>query len=63
MRRSGLCERWLDGADPQVSKLVKGINGPLFEALLKATDDKDAACVELLRKGAMILGKIDCGGI
>ena len=60
MRQSGLCQRWLGEADAALTRVVREINGPLFEQLLRQSDYDDMACLDLLRHGAPMTG---CVGV
>ena len=60
MRQSGLCQRWLGEADASLIRVVREINGPLFEQLLRQSDYDDMACLDLLRHGAPMTG---CVGV
>ena len=53
MRSSGLCDKWFGKSDAKVRGVASGANGPLFEALLKASGYVDRECTELLRKGSL----------
>lgn len=62
MRASGLCQRWLGAADAELVDVVGGINGPLLEQLLRQSEYEDIGCLDLLRKGARMTGRVDVSG-
>ena len=59
---SGAAQKWLDGADPTIRKVVHSVNGPLLEYLGQKAMHADLKCVEMLRQGAPLYGHLDrCG--
>ena len=58
MRRSGRYEDWANVPDKQLREAARGVNGPLLEFLAKGMGYSDAACIELFRSGAPLLGKL-----
>ena len=44
--------------DEKIRALVKGVNGPMMRLLAKKAQYHDAACVDLFRDGAPLVGKI-----
>ena len=57
------CQAWYDGADKRVRKVAGYANGNLLQQLLCAAEYCDAACAELLRQGADVIGKLTQSGI
>ena len=57
-RNAGLCEEWLSRADPQTRKICSTVNGPLLEMLAQSIGYRDASCIDLLRNGAPIIGRL-----
>ena len=62
MRRSGRYEDWANVPDKKLREAARGVNGPLLEFLAKGMGYSDAACIELFRSGAPLLGKLACTG-
>ena len=57
-RRSGEATAWLESTEKAVRGVVEPVSGPLLAALAKATAYSDPEVVEMLRRGAPLLGKI-----
>ena len=51
MHESGMCTKWLSGSDGHVQAVAGGVNGPIFEQLLKGSQYCDLECAMLLREG------------
>ena len=49
---------WLSRADPQTRKICSTVNGPLLEMLAQSIGYRDASCIDLLRDGAPIIGRL-----
>ena len=62
-KESGDCEKWLESCDASMREVVKSINGPLLQQLMKAVEHCDQECADLFRKGAPLLGKLFRSGI
>ena len=58
MNAAGICSKWLEGCDEEVTKLSRNVNGHLFGELMCVYDYHDASCVELLRNGSSLLPTI-----
>ena len=52
MWKSGLAEKWYEGADPALRTAAGPVNGHLFEQLLRATGYHDWRCAHLFNRGA-----------
>jgi hypothetical protein len=62
LRREGACREWLQECEPSVRGVLKDVNGPLLEELLRDLDYEDVRCVKLLRGGARLMGLVEeCG--
>lgn len=59
----GKCESWFQGADARVRAVASTVNGPLLEALARASEFADRACIEYFREGALLLGVLPHSGI
>jgi len=53
------CVRREKIADPEVRRIVRGVNGPLLEFLAEKANYCDKAAVELFRTGAPVIGVLD----
>jgi hypothetical protein len=49
---------WLESTEEEVRRVVATVNGPLLTAMAKATNYSDPEVVEMMRRGAPLLGKI-----
>ena len=58
----GTVARWIHDADPGVQRISAEVNGPLFSLLVKAADHDDVDCVDLMRFGAPLMGKLPLSG-
>ena len=56
---SGLQQEWLQGADAAARAVIGSVNGPLLQQLLEATEYDDLSVVEMLLKGAPMVGQLD----
>ena len=54
LRLSGKCEAWFRQCDEVTKKVSAGVNGYLFEELLRASHYTDMAVVELFRFGSKL---------
>jgi len=52
---SGKGAQWFQQSDEIIKKVTEGVNGFLFEQLLKASHYRDTAAVELFRQGGSIV--------
>ena len=52
---SGKGAQWFRNSDEIIKKVTEGVNGFLFEQLLKASHYRDTAAVELFRQGGSIV--------
>ena len=59
---NGSVGKWLGLADTGIQRISFGVNGPLFSLLLKAVDHDDLECVDMLRFGAPLMGKLPMSG-
>jgi len=53
------CARREQIADPEIRRIVRGVNGPLLELLAEKADYSDKAAIELFRTGAPVIGVLD----
>ena len=59
---NGAVEAWFHSAEPGVRKVAQHVNGPLCAEIAQAIGFQDAACVELFRVGAPLIGVLPCSG-
>ena len=59
---SGAVDTWFGEADEHVRAISVGVNGPLWDRLLKAAGHEDLQCIEQFRQGAQLLGKLPVTG-
>ena len=52
---AGSCANWLSGADPDVARLCREVNGPIMESLAKLCDFHDVAAIDLFRYGGPLV--------
>ena len=62
MWQQGLCQKWLEGADPQVAVVSKTVNGIIFEDLAKTVQDPDLEMIQAFRTGADFMGLLPVSG-
>ena len=62
MWQEGLCQKWLEGADPQVAVVSKTVNGIIMEDLAKAIGHEDLEIVEVFRIGGELMGPLQVSG-
>lgn len=62
LRASGATAAWFAGCDAHVRTIAGSINGPLLVELLDEIGYEDAACVEVFRRGAPLVGPLPCTG-
>ena len=62
MQSSGAVDAWFAGCDPLVRHVSKTVNGPVLEAIAKASGHQDKECVNFFRYGAPLIGKLPCTG-
>ena len=58
LRASGAAEAWFAGCDANVHAVAGSINGPLLVELHDEIGCEDAACVEVFRRGAPLVGPL-----
>ena len=57
--KNGAAQAWLDEAVPTVRKVVETVNGPLLQYLGAKALHSDIGCVEMLRVGAPLYGRLE----
>ena len=62
LRLSGAVDRWFGDADKSIRAITEGVNGPLFDTLLRAAEHEDLECTDLFKHGAQLLGKLPVTG-
>ena len=63
LRKSGKCEAWFVGADPDVRQIAHDVNGPLCEASVAECAYEDPLVAEVFRTGAPLNGDMPVCGI
>jgi hypothetical protein len=54
MRKNGLCDKWLEGADLEVKRVAASVNGIILEDLCRSVKYADSSCVDLFRHGHVL---------
>ena len=63
LRESGQVANWAKRATPSVARVAEGVNGPLFEKLLKLAGWCDPAVVDFFVQGAPLVGALPRSGV
>jgi hypothetical protein len=56
--QKGEVAAWLAGAEEEVRQVIGSVNGPLMAALVKSTGYSQGDVVDMMQKGAPLLGRI-----
>jgi hypothetical protein len=62
LRESGAAQKWLAAGDPCAQKVSGQVNGPLLEELARITGYWDPSCVDTLRHGGNVAGRLPNSG-
>ena len=57
LRETGVLSCWFGSADVEIAAVSQGVNGALFQQLLKAHGYADWGCVDLLRDCARVVSR------
>ena len=63
LHSNGAAAEWLEEADPATRRIIHSVNGPLLRNLLDWTHYPDMGVVDILLKGAPVLGTLPESGL